>query len=151
MTDILPLQKSDGTQFYPQTHAHAIIGLDEAVSESVDEAVGDLNAGDVGTYTKQEIDEKVNSKVSIVSGKGLSTNDYTDEDKELVGNISDKVDKVSGKGLSTNDYSNADKEKVGLIDDKQDKILVSQNGSKFILLVADDGTLSTEPYIEEGE
>lgn len=28
MTDILPLKTPDGTQFYPQTHAQAIVGLD---------------------------------------------------------------------------------------------------------------------------
>lgn len=35
-------------------------------------------------YTKDQLDEKLDQKVSTVDGKGLSTNDYTDEDKELV-------------------------------------------------------------------
>ena len=47
-----------------------------------------------------------------VSGKGLSTNDYTDADAAIVGGVTaalgDKVDKVTGKGLSTNDYTDAD-------------------------------------------
>ena len=54
--------------------------------------------------------------VAAVAGKGLSKNDYTDEDKGIVGNVSTnlagKVDKVAGKGLSKNDYTDADKAAV---------------------------------------
>lgn len=42
-------------------------------------------------------------------GKGLSTNDLTDE---LLEDINNKVDKESGKGLSTHDYDNTAKQKV---------------------------------------
>lgn len=55
----------------------------------------------------------LSSKVDKITGKGLSTNDYTDTDKTIVGNVatqlSKKVDKITGKGLSTNDYTTADK------------------------------------------
>jgi hypothetical protein len=60
-----------------------------------------------------ELAQGLNGKVDKVSGKGLSTNDYTNADKALVDTIPDKVDKVQGKGLSTNDYTNADKAIVG--------------------------------------
>lgn len=64
-------------------------GPDDAVD------VADLNenfdkidnfAGGVGgdTYTKSEIDEMLAEKVDKVTGKGLSTNDFTDEDKEQI-------------------------------------------------------------------
>ena len=52
------------------------------------------------------------NKVDKVEGKGLSTNDYTDDDKAAVAKVADKVDKVAGKGLSTNDYTDAEKVKV---------------------------------------
>ena len=83
------------------------------------------------------------SKVDKVSGKQLSTNDYTTEEKNKLANIAtgatanvvenvltststtnalsaaqgkilndNKVDKVSGKGLSTNDYTTAEKNKL---------------------------------------
>lgn len=85
---------------------------------------------------------KLGEKVDMVEGKGLSTNDYTDEEKEKLANLTvgvgnvaiddalsssstnpvqnnviylaldNKVDKVDGKGLSTNDYTTADKEKL---------------------------------------
>ena len=48
-------------------------------------------------------------KVDKVTGKGLSTNDYTDAEKNALGN---KVDKVTGKGLSTNDYTTTEKNKL---------------------------------------
>lgn len=41
-----------------------------------------------------------------------SDNNYTDADKALVQTIPNKVDKVEGKGLSTNDFTNEYKQKV---------------------------------------
>ncbi|HGS5355345.1 TPA: hypothetical protein ACMDR1_001415 [Vibrio cholerae] len=77
----------------------------------------------IGSYEKPLTDF-----VEKVTGKGLSANDYTDEDKQIVGGVTEsinqlqnsttqaleqKVDKVVGKGLSTNDYTNEDKQIVG--------------------------------------
>lgn len=63
------------------------------------------------------IDDELFKKVDKVTGKGLSTNDYTDTDKAIVGGVTSalagKVDKVTGKGLSTNDYDNTAK---GIVD-----------------------------------
>lgn len=53
-----------------------------------------------------ELAQGLNGKVDKVSGKGLSTNDYTNADKALVDTIPDKVNKEQGKGLSTNDFTN---------------------------------------------
>lgn len=75
----------------------------------------------------KELDTRVKAnaddKVDKVTGKALSTNDYTNTDKQSVEKIptieqdildleSNKVDKVSGKGLSTNDFTNNDKNKL---------------------------------------
>lgn len=65
--------------------------------------------------------EDLKSKVDKVEGKGLSSNDYTNEEKQEVSKVKDKVDKVTGKGLSTNDYTNTDKEAVSEIPNKVDK------------------------------
>jgi len=69
-------------------------------------------------------------KVDKVSGKGLSTNDFTNNDKNKLDGIEagaevnpysktqldnmfdDKVDKVTGKGLSTNDFTTTEKNKL---------------------------------------
>lgn len=63
------------------------------------------------------IDDELFKKVDKVTGKGLSTNDYTNADKTIVDGVTSalagKVDKVTGKGLSSNDYTNADK---GIVD-----------------------------------
>ncbi len=91
---------------------------------------------DIGEfYKKSETDEKLSGKVDKETGKGLSTNDFTDEEKEklkglsnyddeelrtlLNGNVSllenrlyNKVDKVQGKGLSSNDFTDEDKGKI---------------------------------------
>lgn len=67
-------------------------------------------------YTKNQTDTLLSGKVNTESGKGLSTNDYTNADKEIVEGISDeldgKVDKVDGKGLSTNDFTTELKNKL---------------------------------------
>ena len=55
------------------------------------------------------LESNMSKKVDKVSGKGLSTNDFTTAYKTVLDNLSDnlgkKVDKVSGKGLSTNDFT----------------------------------------------
>lgn len=84
------------------------------------------------------------NKVDKVTGKGLSTNDYTDSAKSLLeetvpqeldridakitevegnvySNFKNKVDKVAGKGLSTNDFTNEDKAEVAKVAGKVDK------------------------------
>ena len=65
-----------------------------------------------------ETDGKLANKVDKVSGKALSTNDYTNAEKAAVATIGNKVDKVSGKGLSTNDYSNDEKAKLSALPSK---------------------------------
>lgn len=56
--------------------------------------------------------------VPAEEGKGLSSNDYTDADKQKLTSLpaaNEIVTKVSGKDLSTNDYTDADKAKVTTI------------------------------------
>lgn len=59
------------------------------------------------------IEAALADKVDKITGKGLSTNDYTDAAKAIVdavtANLANKVDKIAGKGLSTNDYTDAAK------------------------------------------
>jgi len=84
------------------------------------EKIGAVSVDLSNYFTKTEINSMLESKVDKITGKGLSTNDYTNEDKAKVNNLpsntiaelNNKVDKISGKGLSTNDYTNADKAKV---------------------------------------
>lgn len=49
------------------------------------------------TYSKDEINAKISSKVDKVNGKGLSTNDYTSQDKQSVGKIPSIETSISGK------------------------------------------------------
>lgn len=78
------------------------------------------------------------TKVDKVSGKGLSANDYTTEEKNLVAavptkadktyvdtQLAKKVDNVTGKGLSTNDYTTEDKNLVTTIPSKASKEYVN--------------------------
>lgn len=47
----------------------------------------DRGGGDVDTYTKTEIDNKLATKVNVELGKGLSSNDYTLTEKTKLGTI----------------------------------------------------------------
>ena len=64
----------------------------------------------------EKIKAALSKKVDKVSGKGLSTNDFTNNYKSkldgLDGALSRKVDKVPGKGLSSNDFTTAYVNKV---------------------------------------
>ena len=89
------------------------------------EIIGDTSIDLSDYYTKEEIDSALSGKVDAVEGMGLSTNDYSNEDKDKLDNLpsgseletelGEKVDKVPGKGLSENDYTTAEKEKLGSV------------------------------------
>lgn len=104
---------------------------DESAVESTDEWTALENmTGDIITLKSnvQTLNVKAetleNGKVDKETGKGLSTNDYTDAEKSTLAALhaampgvqqniaqlqSGKVDKVTGKGLSTNDYTDFEK------------------------------------------
>lgn len=85
---------------------------------------------------QNKVDEELAKKVDKAEGKGLSTNDYTDGDKQTVNDtlphaigvnsqaiaiLNDKkVDKIEGKGLSTNDFTDEDKAEVAKVASKAD-------------------------------
>ena len=85
----------------------------------------------VVVYDDSEIKEELGGKVDKAIGKGLSSNDYTDDEKNKLANLSNyddteikkevggKVDKVQGKGLSSNDYTAEEKTKLSDLPDKQ--------------------------------
>lgn len=62
--------------------------------DRITERVGTVEANAYNNYLR---------KVDKVEGKGLSTNDYTDEDKAEVAKIANKVDKPSQKGILSNE------------------------------------------------
>ena len=57
-------------------------------------------------YQKSEVDniikdlqDKIDNKVEKIDGKGLSTNDYTDDEKGMVTNYSLSITKVGSQGF----------------------------------------------------
>lgn len=68
-----------------------------------------------------KIKAALNNKVDKVTGKGLSSNDFTstyinqinNHDSQIQALSSTKVDKVTGKDLSTNDFTDAYKAQIG--------------------------------------
>ena len=131
--------KKDGNKVlsdnnYTTDEKTKLAGIAEGATKvTVDAALSGTSTNPV---QNKAINTALGNKVDKVSGKGLSTNDYTtDEKNKLAGiaegankttvdtslnasstnpvqnkavyaAISNKVDKVSGKGLSTNDFTN---------------------------------------------
>lgn len=104
--------------------------------------------GAVKTY----IDDGLAGKVDAVEGKGLSTNDFTDEAKGKIDNLQQnfefidealagKVDAVEGKGLSTNDFTDELKKQV-----EDNKDALDAVGFEFVKL---DGFANEEGSIKK--
>lgn len=56
-------------------------------------------------YTESEIDTKLNNKVDVVSGKGLSTNDFTTAEKNKLAGIADITPVAKGGTGQTSRYT----------------------------------------------
>lgn len=63
----------------------------EALEDEVMQLTQELAALREAIYTQQDLDALLDRKVDKILGKGLSTNDYTDADKEKVDNIPESV------------------------------------------------------------
>lgn len=98
------------------------------------------------TYTKSEVDAKIDE--AVTGGEVDLTNYYTKA--EIDSKVSGKVDKVTGKGLSTNDFTTALKTKLeGLTNYDDSDIRTSitniQNMVEYTLIeqtVSNTGTLA---------
>lgn len=100
-------------------------GTDESPNILFDDLGGFVDLS--GYATTSAMNTALAGKVDKVSGKGLSTNDFTDVYKSQIetnqGNIltlfDDKVDKEAGKGLSSNDFTSR---YINAINDNTDNI-----------------------------
>lgn len=76
-------------KFPPQEHTHT-----------------EADIVDLDKYSKSEVDDMLSSKAEV------------DQIHDLISLIDSKVDKVAGKGLSTNDFTNELKEKLEMLSDE---------------------------------
>ena len=114
----------------------------------------ELTAALADYTTAANLNTLLAGKVDKVTGKGLSTNDYTDADKAIVGGVTDalagKVDKVTGKGLSTNDYTTAEKTKLAGLSNYDDTALTARVSAAETAIAgkanAEDVSALTEDY-----
>ena len=135
-----------------------------------------------GTFTNTALNTTIANKVDKVSGKQLSTNDYTTAEKTKLTNIAEganktvvenvltststtnalsaaqgkalndsKVDKVSGKQLSTNDYTTTEKNKLAGIATGANNTTIVNNltsTSTTSALSAAQGKVLNEKFVE---
>ncbi|MBQ4232657.1 MAG: hypothetical protein II699_05200 [Lachnospiraceae bacterium] len=106
------------------------------------ERIGDTSVDIEGYVTTDEMNAALVAKVDKITGKGLSTNDYTNSEKEKLASlynyddtsvrnlISTKVDKIEGKGLSANDFTNSEKSKLEALHNYNDSELRAEVATK---------------------
>lgn len=125
-------------------------------------------------YSKTQTDNLLDTKVDKLTGKGLSTNDYTTAEKTKLSNIEaeanktvivqatgtsttsvmsqnavtsalgDKVDKVNGQGLSTEDYTTYEKNKLSNIAEGANKTVIVQSTGQNTTSVMSQDAVTTE-------
>lgn len=100
---------ADGKVYLQHTAAQIDEGIDKAFAA----------APQANTYTKAEVNLSLQNKVDKVSGKELSSNDFTDADLQKLNDVSSEVqeargtytsldarlDDMSGGGGGTSDYT----------------------------------------------
>lgn len=148
------------TNDYTTTEKNKLAGIASGAQVNVIETVK-VN-GPALTPSSKAVNIDISGKVDKVSGKQLSTNDYTTNEKNKLSSIasgaqvnvietvkvdgtalnvsnksvnidiSGKVDKVSGKGLSTNDYTTTEKNKLAGIDKQANKYVLPAAQSSVI-------------------
>lgn len=72
---------------------------------------GDRRPSDLGMYSREEADAEFETK-SHAADTFQTKESAAEADKRVQGMLDGKVDKIAGKGLSTNDFSNDDKIKL---------------------------------------
>lgn len=125
---------------YTNDEKTKLAGIAEGANKTIVDAA--LSGTSTNPVQNKAVNEALSNKVSKEEGKGLSTNDFTTEEKTKLAGIAEgankttvddktsttstnpiqnkvitaelnkKVNSVSGKGLSTNDYTNDEKEKL---------------------------------------
>ena len=97
--NIIEAVKVNGTALTPdQDRAVDITVAGSADNISYDNTISGLTADDV----QEAIDELANEKVDKVSGKGLSTNDYTTDEKNKLAGIEARADVNTIESISVN-------------------------------------------------
>ncbi|MBT2965621.1 hypothetical protein [Vibrio anguillarum] len=102
------LEAGGGGSFISATEPTQTFAFMEWIDTSTTPAIiKRRNADDNAWITIGSYEKPITDFVDKVDGKGLSTNDYTNEDKVIVDGVGDALN--AGKVLSTNDYTNEDK------------------------------------------
>ena len=98
---------------------------DNATAVTVDSSLSSLSENPV---QNKVVNAALGDKVDKVTGKGLSTNDFTAEYKAVLDGLDTvldrKVDVINGKGLSTEDYTTNEKSKLAAIEAGANRTIV---------------------------
>lgn len=124
------LEYLDGRDWKPITTKEAVLFVSQTLSaeqrlqarENIEAAAKSHNHDD-RYYTKTDTDSLVDGKVDKVDGKGLSTNDYTSEDKEKLTDLDNNVNTI---GLQVNSLN-----KVGGKEATDNYIMPLESGLHF--------------------
>ncbi len=108
------------------------------VQVKVTEADGKITAVNITT------DNTENKNNKVTAWSSTTTDAHYPSEKLVKDSLDDKVDKVTGKGLSTNDYTTAEKTKLGGISEGANKV-ESSNTNGNIKIDGTETTVYTHP------
>ena len=137
-----------GQYYYPLTSSysdetqHLVTASFETVSDETNRVLTVDSNGWAADNSRQF--ERISRKVTSWSSTTTDTN-YPSE-KLVKTSLDNKVDKVSGKGLSTNDYTTTEKNKLAGISTGANKVTVDSNTANgHIYIDSTDTTVYTHP------
>ena len=170
------VDKVDGkglsTNDYTTTEKAKLSGIAEGANKTIVDSV--LSTSSTNPVQNKIINTALGNKVDKVSGKGLSTNDFSTDyknkldgiaagatnvtvddtlsatsenpvqNKKVKAALDGKVDKVTGKGLSTNDYTTAEKNKLAGFPDNPNSVYVSNIELDGAIQAFKDGTATLD-------
>ena len=146
---------ADGGNLYMNTFVLQQSGmtpLQESITGKADKATTLSGYGITDAYTKTEVNTKLSTKVDSVAGKGLSSEDYTSEEKTKLAGLSNYDDTAIKADLAkkANDADLATVAKSGLYSDLTGTPTIPTKTSE---LTNDSGFLTSIPseYVTETE
>ena len=117
------------TESTPRNQADVLAAIESAIRQGFGRSAADVSydnttSGLTADDVQEAIDELVEEKVDKVAGKGLSTNDYTDEDKAALDNMEldiESTQSVSGNPITLTDCAPINAESLVVeLEPKQD-------------------------------
>lgn len=144
---------ADLVNYYKKSETYTQSETNNLIGNKVDKETGKgLSTNDYTTSEKTKLSniETEANKTTVVQSTGSSTTSVMSQNA-VTSQLGNKVDKVTGKGLSTEDYTSSEKTKLSNIEAQANKTTVVQStGSSTTSVMSQNAVTNALPVIETG-